>query len=232
MHGSSELAQLYQSESSVEVKKQIIQAMFVGGDADKLIELAKTEKDPELRKTAIRNLGMMKRAGTTEALTGIYASDASLDVKKAVVNALFIQSNATALVTLARDEKNPEMKKDIVSKLSIMKSKEATDYLMELLEVSSHECGCEVRRARCCVQRSGSGFSVLGSGFGAAPRLAQGRIIERDHRRRGPSRRGSTREVRARRRAPASAWIGYRMPMVAGPAADVLLRHDLRRQRS
>ena len=34
---------------------------------------------------------MMKRSGTSEALTGIYASDASIDVKKAVVNALFIE---------------------------------------------------------------------------------------------------------------------------------------------
>jgi HEAT repeat protein len=134
MHGTSELAQLYQSESSVDVRKQILQAMFVGGDSEKLIELAKGEKDPDLRKTAIRDLGLMKRPGTTEALTAIYASDASSDVRKAVVNALFLQANAPALVALARAEKNPEMKKDIVSKLSLMKSKEATDYLMELLK--------------------------------------------------------------------------------------------------
>jgi tetratricopeptide (TPR) repeat protein len=134
MHASSELSQLYQSEASAEIKKSILQSMFVGGDSDKLIELAKTEKDPELRKTAIRNLGLMKRSGTTEALTGIYASDAALDVKKAVVNALFLQNNATGLVALARAEKNAELKKDIVSKLSNMKSKEATEYLMELLK--------------------------------------------------------------------------------------------------
>jgi tetratricopeptide (TPR) repeat protein len=134
MHASGELTQLYQSESSVEVKKSILQAMFVGGDADKLIELAKSEKDPELRKTAIRNLGLMKRPGTTEALTSIYASDASLDVRKSVVNALFLQNNAASLVTLARAEKNVDMKKEIVQKLSLMKSKEATDYLLELLK--------------------------------------------------------------------------------------------------
>jgi len=134
MRAGSELAQLYQSESSSDVKKSILQAMFVGGDADKLIELAKSEKDPELRKTAIRNLGLMKRPGTTEALTSIYASDAAIDVRKSVVNALFLQNNAAALVTLARAEKNPEMKKEIVSKLSLIKSKEATDYLLELLK--------------------------------------------------------------------------------------------------
>jgi tetratricopeptide (TPR) repeat protein len=134
MHASSELAQLYQSETSVDVKKSILQAMFVGGDADKLIDLAKNERDPELRKSAIRNLGMMKRPGTTEALTGIYAADTTPDVRKAVINALFVQNNAGALVTLARAEKNAEMKKEIVSKLSVMKSKEATDYLLELLK--------------------------------------------------------------------------------------------------
>src|SRR5207247_11430300 len=102
MRASSELAQLYQNESAAEVKKSILQAMFVGGDADKLIELAKGEKDPELRKTAIRNLGLMKRAGTTEALTSIYASDAATDVRNSVVNALFLPSSAAALVRLSR----------------------------------------------------------------------------------------------------------------------------------
>jgi tetratricopeptide (TPR) repeat protein len=134
MHAGSELSQLYQSESSVEVKKSILQAMFVGGESDKLIELAKSERDPELRKTAIHNLGLMKRPGTTEALTSIYASDTSPEVKKAVINALFLQQNATALVALARPERNTELKKEIVQKLSLMKSKEATDYLLELLK--------------------------------------------------------------------------------------------------
>ena len=134
MHAGAELNELYQSESSADVKKRIIQAMFVGNQSDKLIELAKGEKDPELRKTAIRNLGLMRSAGTAETLASIYGSDASSDVRKAVVNALFLQNNAKALVDLARAEKNPDMKKEIVSKLSIMKSKEATDYLMELLK--------------------------------------------------------------------------------------------------
>jgi HEAT repeat protein len=134
MRANAELAQLYDGDSSVEVKKQILSSMFMSGDADKLIALAKAERDPELRKVAIRDLGMMKKPGTGEALVAIYGSDASAEVRKSVVNALFLQNNATSLVTLARAEKNPEMKKELVSKLSVMKSKEATDYLMELLK--------------------------------------------------------------------------------------------------
>ena len=134
MNAGAELNELYLSETSVDVKKRILQAMFIGNQSDKLIELAKGEKDPELRRTAIRNLGLMKRAGTSEALVSIYGSDQAADIRRAVVNALFLQNNAKALVDLARAEKNPEMKKEIVSKLSIMKSPEATAYLMELLK--------------------------------------------------------------------------------------------------
>jgi tetratricopeptide (TPR) repeat protein len=134
IRATSELSQLYRTESSVDIKKRILQAMFVSGESDKLIELAKGEKDAELRKTAIHNLGLMKRPGTSEALTSIYASDSTPDVRRAVINALFLQNNAAALVSLARKEKSPEMLKEIVSKLSVMKSKEATDYLLELLK--------------------------------------------------------------------------------------------------
>jgi tetratricopeptide (TPR) repeat protein len=134
MNAGAELNELYQTEQSPEVKKRILQAMFVGGQSDKLIELARAERDPELRKTAIRNLGLMKRTGTAEALIAIYGSDQAPDIRRTVVNALFLQDNAKALVDLARAERNPEMKKEIVSKLSLMKSKEATDYLLELLK--------------------------------------------------------------------------------------------------
>jgi hypothetical protein len=37
-------------------------------------------------------------------------------------------------VELARKETDPEMKKRLVSKLAIMNNKEATDYLIQLLE--------------------------------------------------------------------------------------------------
>ena len=59
MGAHDELWQLYQKESSVDVKKRILQAMFVGGDSTRLIDLAKSEKDPQLRGAAVRNLGLM-----------------------------------------------------------------------------------------------------------------------------------------------------------------------------
>jgi len=136
MNAHAELAELYASETSVDVKKRIIQAMFVGGSADKLIELARNEKDPELRRAAVRNLGLMGSNRTAEAIKAIYlASDSTPEIRKEAINALFLQNNGRVLVELARAEKDPAMKKELVSRMSNMpKSKEVTDYLMELLK--------------------------------------------------------------------------------------------------
>ena len=133
MGATEELWALYQKESSVDVKKQIIRAMFTSGNVTRLTELAKSEQNPELRLLAVRNLGVMGSKRSSDTLVEIYNSDKDPDIKKAVVNGLFASGNAEALVALARKESDPAMKKDMVSKLSNMRSKVATDYLLEIL---------------------------------------------------------------------------------------------------
>ena len=130
--GQSELWQLYQAEPTAEVKETILHSMFIGGNGDKLIEVARGEKDVRLRKAAIHSLGLMGEH-TGPALVSMYGSESDAALRGEIVNALFIQGNAKALVDLARKETNPEMKKTIVSKLSIMGSKDSTEYMLELL---------------------------------------------------------------------------------------------------
>jgi HEAT repeat protein len=134
MGAHDELWQIYQKETAVDVKKRIIQAMFVGGDVTRLLGLAKTEKDPELRRTAVRNLGVMDSKRTSDALVEIYNTEKDPAIRKAAIQGLFQQSNAAALVDLARKEQDPSMKKDLVQKLSVMGGNPAaTAYMMELL---------------------------------------------------------------------------------------------------
>lgn len=133
MRAHEELWQLYQKETSVEVKRRILRAMQAGGSVDRLIELAKSEQNPELRRDVVRILGATRSSRTGDVLVQIYSSDTNLDVRKSVVNALFTQDNATALVALARKEQDANMKKEIVSRLVNMRSKIATDYMIELL---------------------------------------------------------------------------------------------------
>jgi TolA-binding protein len=128
---------IYRSATDPAVKRAIVASYFMSGNIERMIDLAKNEKDPDLRRTAIRNLGMMNRqngASTSDALVSIYKADSSIDIRRQVVNSLFMQHNARALVELARAEKDPSMKKELVSKLSTMKAPEATDYMLELLK--------------------------------------------------------------------------------------------------
>jgi HEAT repeat protein len=134
VHGVDELQQLYGKETSSAVKREILQAFFLAGDSSRLVQAATGEKDPELRRTAVRNLGLINSPGSAQALKTIYAKDSDKNVRREVLNAYFIQNDATDLVAIARAEKDPELKREAVSKLSIMNNKVATDYLMEILQ--------------------------------------------------------------------------------------------------
>jgi hypothetical protein len=132
--GESELQQLYQQDTSPEIRRELLQAFFLAGDSSKLLQVAQSEKDPELRRAAIRNLGLMGSGRAGDALQEIYNKETDRGIKEEILNAYFIQGNAKGLIAIARAEKDPSLKKRAVEKLSLMGSKEATDYLMELLK--------------------------------------------------------------------------------------------------
>jgi HEAT repeat protein len=130
------LYSIYNSSNDVAVKKSIIGYFIMSkftGAGDPLLNIAKTDKNPELRRDAIRKLGMAGTGDSGDLLVSMYGTETDSGVKHEVVNALFIQNNAKALVELAKKETRPEFRKSIVEKLSIMHSKEATQYMMELL---------------------------------------------------------------------------------------------------
>jgi len=129
-----ELEELYRTETSPEVREDILQALFLSGDAGKLSEAAQSEKDPRVRRTAIEKLGLMDAEETSQTLQKIYAKETDRDLREAVLNAFFLQGNVHALVAVARGEKDPELRKIAVQKLSLMDSKEATEFLMEILQ--------------------------------------------------------------------------------------------------
>jgi HEAT repeat protein len=133
MGAQDELWQLYKSETSVPVRKGILHAMFVGGAVDKLAEALRTERDPSLRAAAIHSLGLAGGPKSAEVLVAAYKSESDPEVKKKVLHALFLQGNASAMVQIARAETNPELRKSAVHWLSLMNSKEATAFMMEIL---------------------------------------------------------------------------------------------------
>ena len=133
MGAHDELWQLYQKESAVDVKKRIIQAMFVGGNVTRMSDLAMNEPNVELRRAAIRNLGLMGSTRAGDVLAQLYAKEKDLETRKAIIQGFFHQNNGEQLVAIARKETDPVMRKEIVSRMSHMRSKVVMDYLMEIL---------------------------------------------------------------------------------------------------
>jgi len=133
MQALNELSQLYSTETNADLKEAIIGSIFNSRGTDKLIEIAKNEKDARLRGYTIHRLGMMRSEKTADALAAMYATESDKTIKAQIINALWQQQAAKQLVDVTRNEKDPELKKEAVHRLAMMKSKDATDYLMELL---------------------------------------------------------------------------------------------------
>ncbi|MGC1293399.1 MAG: HEAT repeat domain-containing protein [Alloacidobacterium sp.] len=135
MGAVSQLSSMYQTTTSKEAKYAIIHAFVAAGGkgADALSAIASSEQDPDLRAKAIRNMGVAGGSSTAPTLLSIYSKYPDEESKKAVLDALFVAGDAHDLVALARAEKDPSAKRDIVGKLAVMHNKEATDYMIEVL---------------------------------------------------------------------------------------------------
>ena len=70
---------------------------------------------------------------TAAALTSLYTSESDKGVKGQIIQALFLQGSAKPLIDIARKETDRDLKTQIVKYLSMMHSKDATDFMMELL---------------------------------------------------------------------------------------------------
>ncbi|HEV8582486.1 MAG TPA: HEAT repeat domain-containing protein [Thermoanaerobaculia bacterium] len=132
MNATQELRQLYRNETSQGLKLMILEGLAVADDADALIEIARDEKEPVLRRKAISGLGINDSPKAAAALKSLYTANADAGVRRAVIEGLFIQDNARALIELFRVEKDPELKREIVQKLGLMDSDEAMEFLAKL----------------------------------------------------------------------------------------------------
>ncbi|MCH7985979.1 MAG: HEAT repeat domain-containing protein [Acidobacteria bacterium] len=86
-----------------------------------------------LRAHAIDRYGHEGRQAPSEPLVAIYRSDTNPEIRKQVIHALYMKRDAEALVSVARQETDAALKKEAVRNLSKMKSKVATDFLLEIL---------------------------------------------------------------------------------------------------
>ncbi|MBI2688917.1 MAG: HEAT repeat domain-containing protein [Acidobacteria bacterium] len=129
--GAAALADIYRSSTDGAVKRVALQGMARGRDKSMLLQVAKNESDLDLKKEAIRYLG---RGEFQDALKEMYRTETDHGVRTTIIWTIGDHGKPGPLVELARAEKDPAMKKEIVRRLSEMRSKEAQAYLLELLQ--------------------------------------------------------------------------------------------------
>jgi hypothetical protein len=130
----ADLWSLYGAESNPEIKRRILESVPNTGNLDRMMEIAKTEKDVNLRRFAIQNLATTRAVTTGDSLAGLYAQEQDQNVKRAIIDALGSQKNVKALIQVARSEKDQRMQQHIMERLVSMRSPEANDYLMEVIK--------------------------------------------------------------------------------------------------
>jgi hypothetical protein len=133
MGGRAELLDFYKNSPDVETRKEAVGAMLLCGCSHELAEIVQTEKDPAVLDKAINTLGLVGGDESLIALTKVYNSQADLATKKKVINALFLHGAGKEMVALAKKETNPQLKRALIEKMSLMSSPEISDYMMEIL---------------------------------------------------------------------------------------------------
>jgi HEAT repeat protein len=119
------LQSLYEVVKDIEVKRGIIHAAGNSREEEAalvfLVKVAKNDPAKQARRTAVQQLGEFDRAGVTDELMKIYASETDVEVKRAVLHSLSETKSAGAqarLLNLARTEANPELRKRAIHVLA------------------------------------------------------------------------------------------------------------------
>src|SRR5215204_1198000 len=116
---------LYENVKDVELRQSIIGA---AGSSDEeqlafpfLLNIAKSDTEWELRRSAVRQLGHFKREDAVDELIKLYNNDTNLEIKRTALRSLAETKSPRAqarLMEVAKTESNPELRKQAIRVLS------------------------------------------------------------------------------------------------------------------
>jgi len=122
---------------SLRVKKHalFVLAQSKSPEAEGILHDAALGKlDPQLQGQAIQAMAVFQGKRANDTLAEVYRTTTDPKIKSSIISAMFITKDAPRMVEMARNEKDLELKRRIVSELALMNDKAATDYMMELLK--------------------------------------------------------------------------------------------------
>jgi HEAT repeats len=121
--------------ASVKKHALFVLAQSKSPEAESILHDAVTGKmDPQLQREAIQSIAVFQGKRANDTLVEVYKTTSDPQIKHSVISSLFITGDAPRMVELARNEKDLNLKRSIVSMLALMNDKAASDYMMELLK--------------------------------------------------------------------------------------------------
>lgn len=116
------------------MSESLINAYAVAGDTETLRELALDGSDSERQAQAIHALGIAGGADVGETLVTIYRGTDSPDIKDAVREGLLIADDDDAVLTLFRESRDNDEKRELLQTLVNMDSDAVWDIIDSTLE--------------------------------------------------------------------------------------------------
>ncbi|HEX9760227.1 MAG TPA: HEAT repeat domain-containing protein [Candidatus Acidoferrales bacterium] len=133
MNATVELRELYRTQVDVEARTAAIRALANAREVTALADIARSEQVSVLRREAIRRVSTIDAEEASKALIALYGTEKDTELRKEILRGLSRQRNITALIALARQETDPDLRRYAVARIAESKSKEATEFLAELL---------------------------------------------------------------------------------------------------
>jgi HEAT repeat protein len=129
------LKEIYESSSDPQIKKVVFQGWLMCGDKEDVLAVAKNEKSPELRREAIRYMGMM---GGRDELREMYKNAGSdVETKEAVLQGMMMCGDGEGLAEISKTEKDPKVMGKVINTLGLVGGEHTVDTLLSIYTASS-----------------------------------------------------------------------------------------------
>jgi hypothetical protein len=124
------LVEIYGASSSADDKERVLEAWLVAERKDLVLKTARNEADPKVRRKAIETLGAME-AG--EELAQLFETTQDAANRRAIIEALGVAENVTALKSIAGNTKlSEDERKDAMEALGVAGDEGGAAALVEI----------------------------------------------------------------------------------------------------
>lgn len=126
---SQDLMRVYAS-SDLAVKMQVVTSLGERAERTALLQIAKSEKDPSVKATAILTAGQAGGPEVKEQLRLLY-KQVGMDAKRPIILGLFSARAEDELIRIADEEKDPQLRAEALMRLRLLGTPKAKVYLQK-----------------------------------------------------------------------------------------------------